>query len=152
MSADAPPTVSISTPIPDNVSAEVMLKTLHNHDSYIRTTCPQLVTYQLVEGDPSSSIMGGAPAVYSITDKKPIGQTTYTLAITNRPDGVDTLVNAKAPVGALVIRGKWRVVEGMLVETVVIEGNMVVKKMVKGNVEKDHPAQHEELIKLAAAA
>ncbi|CAG5179594.1 uncharacterized protein ALTATR162_LOCUS9364 [Alternaria atra] len=36
-------------------------------------------------------------AVYTVTDKKPLGQQTYKLTPTNVPDGVDTPVNAQNP-------------------------------------------------------
>jgi len=67
------------------------------------------------------------------------------------PDGIDTLVNAKPPVGTLTITGKWRVVDGTLVEDVEIDGNFMMKKMAKGNVEKTHPEQHSRLLAQAAA-
>jgi len=81
-----------------------------------------------------------------VTDKKPIGQTTFKLTLTNVADGIDTLVNAKPPVGTLTISGKWRVVDGTLREEVEIEANVLVKKMAKGNVEKSHPEQHLALL------
>ena len=76
-------------------------------------------------------------------------QTTYRLTLTNTPDGVDSLVNAKPPVGILTISGKWRVIDGKLVEDVEIDGNFMMKKMAKGNVEKTHPGQHSMLLENA---
>lgn len=67
------------------------------------------------------------------------------------PDGVDSLVNAKPPVGVLTIAGKWRVKDGMLIEDVEIDGNFMMKKMAKGNVEKTHPEQHNRLLEQAKA-
>jgi hypothetical protein len=67
------------------------------------------------------------------------------------PDGINSLVNAKPPVGTLTIAGKWRVANGALVEEVEIDGNFVMKKMAKGNVEKTHPEQHSKLLALAEA-
>lgn len=81
-----------------------------------------------------------------MTDKKPIGQTTYQLTLTNVADGIDTLVKAKPPVGTLTISGKWRVANGVLKEDVVIEANTIIKMMAKGNVEKSHPEQHLALL------
>ena len=46
----------------------------------------------------------------------------------------------------LTIAGKWRVIDGRLKEDVDIDGNFVMKKMAKGNVEKTHPAQHTMLL------
>jgi hypothetical protein len=42
------------------------------------------------------------------------------------PDGINSLVNAKPPVGTLTIAGKWRVANGALVEEVEIDGNFVM--------------------------
>jgi hypothetical protein len=139
------PTTTISVPIPEGVTAEAVVKILHDHDAYIKITCPQLVSYKLVSGDASTN----EPCVYSVTDKKPIGQTTYSLTLTNVPDGLDNLVNAKAPIGALTINGKWRVADGKLTEEVDIDANMVMKKMVKGGVEKSHPEHLAEFVKRA---
>ena len=133
------PTTTIATPIPAGLSPETVVKTLHNHDLYIKTTCPQLIKYELESGDPASK------ATYNVTDKKPIGETTYKLTLTNVADGIDTLVDGKMPMGSMKIAGKWRVADGMLKEEVEIDANMVVKKMVKGNVEKSHPEHHASL-------
>lgn len=67
------------------------------------------------------------------------------------PDGIDSLVNAKPPVGVLTIAGKWRVSNGQLVEDVEIDGNFMIKKMAKGNVERTHPEQHTRLLEQAEA-
>lgn len=139
-------TTSVSTPIPSNLSTEAVLAALHNHELMIKTLCPALVSHELESGDPRTA------ATYLVTDKKPIGQTTYSLTLTNTADGVDSLVNAKPPVGTLVIAGKWRVRDGMLTEDVEIEGNMITKRMAKGNVEKTHPGQHTLLLEEAAKA
>ena len=133
------PTTTIATPIPAGLSPETVIKTLHHHDLYIKTTCPQLIRYELESGDPASK------ATYNVTDKKPIGETTYKLTLTNVADGIDTLVDGKMPMGSMKIAGKWRVADGMLKEEVEIDANMVVKKMVKGNVEKSHPEHHASL-------
>lgn len=79
------------------------------------------------------------------------GQTTYKLTLTNVEDGVDSFVNAKPPVGTLTIAGKWRIKDGNLVEDVEIDGNFMMKKMAKGNVEKTHPEQHTKLLEHAKA-
>jgi hypothetical protein len=139
------PTYTHTSQLPEGVSAEAVVKTLHDHDTYIKIACPQLVSYEFDSG--SKEI--GQQAIYRVTDKKPLGQTTYTLTITNLADGVDTLVNAKPPVGTLTIAGKWRLADGSLIEEVEIDGNMIMKKMVKGNVEKTHPEQHEKLLEHA---
>ena len=133
------PTTTIATPLPDGLSQDIVIKTIHNHDVYIKTTCPQLIKYELESGDPATK------ATYLVTDKKPMGEATYKLTLTNVVDGIDTLVDGKMPMGAMKIAGKWRVVDGMLKEEVEIDANMVVKKMVKGNVEKSHPEHHASL-------
>ncbi|KAF0326674.1 hypothetical protein K4K61_012283 [Colletotrichum sp. SAR11_59] len=146
------PSTVVSTPVPAGVDRNQVLTAMHNHDLMVKTLCPALVSYKLESG----SVGLGQSATYSVTDKKPIGQTTYQLTISNLDDGVDTLVNAKPPVGTLVIQGKWRVVnEGanlILREEVDIEANMLMKKMAKGNVEKTHPEQHAALLVQAGKA
>jgi hypothetical protein len=146
-------TTTVTTPVPAGMSREAVLAALHNHEMMVKTLCPQLISHSKESGDSAAL---DAPVVYSVTDKKPIGQTTYKLTLTNVADGVDSLVNAKPPVGTLTIAGKWRVVEegGKLVlkEEVDIEANMLVKKMAKGNVEGTHPKQHVALLEQAAKA
>ncbi|USP76270.1 hypothetical protein yc1106_03544 [Curvularia clavata] len=136
------PTSQISTSLA-GVDAAVVIKSLHNHDLMIKTLNPALISYAFESGDKNSS------AVYTVTDKKPIGQTTFKLTITNLSDGVDTLVNANPPVGTLAIKSKWRVMDGKLSEEIEIDGNFMIKKVAKGNVEKTHPGQHMKLIEAA---
>jgi hypothetical protein len=136
------PTTSVSTPLPADCTPEQAIRALHNHEIYIKATCPQLISHKLISGTPNI----GEACVYEVTDKKPIGQTTFKLTLTNVADGIDTLVNAKPPIGTLTINGTWRVADGVLKEEVVIEANMLMKKMAKGNVEKSHPEQHAALL------
>ncbi|KAI3550653.1 hypothetical protein CPAR01_05969 [Colletotrichum paranaense] len=146
------PSTVVSTPVPAGVDRNAVLSAIHNHDLMVKTLCPALISYNLESG----SVGVGQSATYSVTDKKPIGQTTYQLTITNLEDGVDTLVNAKPPVGTLVINGRWRIVNeaaGLILrEEVDIEANMLMKKMAKGNVEKTHPEQHAALLVQAGKA
>jgi hypothetical protein len=86
--------------------------------------------------------------LYCITN---LSQQTYKLTLTNVPDGVDTLVNAKPPVGVLNISGTWRVADGKLSEEIEIDANFMMKKVVKSNVEKTHPEQHMKLLEAAHA-
>jgi hypothetical protein len=151
------PTTTITTPLPADLSPASLIKLLHNHETYLRTTCPQMISHELIDTASSASSDSGSDSeldtsTYRVTDKKPLGQTTYTLTLTNTEDGIDTLVNAKPPVGSLKIAGKWRVAEGKLVEEVEIDANMVLRKMVKGNLEKAHADHHVELMKLAMDA
>ncbi|ORY06900.1 hypothetical protein BCR34DRAFT_489813 [Clohesyomyces aquaticus] len=136
---------TVSTPLPAGLSAEAVLSALHNHDLMIKTLCPALVSYTFESGNAQTS------ATYCVTDKKPSGQTTYKLTLTNRATGVDSLVIARPPVGVLTISGKWRVRDGQLIEDVDIDGNYMMKKMAKGNVEKTHPEQHGKLLQQASA-
>jgi hypothetical protein len=157
------PTSNISTPL-NGVDAAIVIAALHNHDLMIKTLCPALVEYHFESGDKSSQ------ATYSITDRKPIGQvrlhtyatiedsctntclqTTYKLTLTNVSEGVDSLVNAKPPIGVLTIAGKWRVAGGVLSEEVDIDANFMMKKVAKSNVEKTHPEQHVKLLEAARA-
>jgi hypothetical protein len=142
------PTVTVSTPLPAGCTPEAAIAALHNHELYITSTIPNLVSKKLISGTPNI----GEACIYEITDKKPLGQTTYKLTLTNQPDGIDTLVNAKPPVGTMTITGTWRVADGALKEDVVIEANMLMKKMAKGNVEKSHPEQHLVLLNEAVKA
>lgn len=137
---------SISTPIPSGTSPAKVLAALKDHDLMIKTLCPELISYEFVSGDTKGE------AVYSVTDKKPIGKTTYKLTLTTVENGVNSLVNAKPPVGTLTISGKWRVEGNTLKEDVDIDANIVMKKMVKGNVEKSHPIQHGKLLEQVAGA
>jgi hypothetical protein len=155
------PTSNISTPL-NGVDANVVIAALHNHDLMIKTLCPALVSHAFESGDKNTS------ATYTVTDKKPIGQvrlplpvpstliltctqTTYKLTLTNVDAGVDSLVNAKPPVGTLTISGKWRVANGKLSEEVDIDANFMMKKVAKNNVEKTHPEQHMKLLEAARA-
>ncbi|KZL65421.1 polyketide synthase protein [Colletotrichum incanum] len=146
------PATIVSTPVPAGVDKAAVLSAIHNHDLMVKTLCPALISYNLESG----SVGLGQSATYSVTDKKPIGQTTYQLTITNLEDGVDTLVNAKPPVGTLIIAGKWRIIQDanglVLREEVDIDANMLMKKMAKGNVEKTHPEQHAALLVQAGKA
>ncbi|KAI4618877.1 uncharacterized protein J4E88_004828 [Alternaria novae-zelandiae] len=138
------PTSQISTPL-NGVDAAVVIAALHNHDLMIKTLCPALVSYAFESGDKTTC------ATYTVTDKKPIGQTTYKLTLTNVSEGVDSLVNAKPPVGVLTISGKWRVTGGKLSEEIDIDANFMMKKVAKNNVEKTHPEQHMKLLEAAQA-
>lgn len=142
-----PVETAISTPIPAGLTAEALVAILHDHDRYIKTTCPQLVSYTLVSGSPAV----GEACVYEVTDKRPIGQTTYTLTLTNRADGIDTHIDGKAPTGAINIQSQWRVAAGQLREAVVIDSNLVMNRMIRSNVEKNHPAQHQGFIAAGCA-
>ena len=130
--------------LPEGITPEQTIKALHNHDLMIKSICPQLISYNLESGDATSV------AVYSVTDKKPIGTTTYKLTLTNQADGLDSLVNAKPPIGALNIASKWRIVDGKLDEEADIDGNMITKKMGKDTVTKEHPKAMEMILAEAA--
>jgi len=140
------PTTTVSTPLPEGLSPDTVLKTLHNHEVYIKATCPQLISYKLIEGDPATK------ATYEVTDKKPVGEATYKLTLTNVPDGIDTFVDGKMPMGSMKVSGQWRVADGVLKEELEIDANMVVKKLVKGNIEKSHPVHHVTLFTEAQKA
>ncbi|KAI0596715.1 hypothetical protein F4775DRAFT_283413 [Biscogniauxia sp. FL1348] len=164
-----PAETTISTPLPAGISPEAVIAALHNHELYIRTTCPQLISYHKLSSPPSSSsspaeaegsssdIEAGAgvgqSCSYEVTDKRPIGQTTYKLTLTRQRDGTDAVVEGRAPAGgALLITSRWRVRAGALDESVEIDSNLLMKKMVKGNVEKTHPDHHQGFLAEAARA
>lgn len=170
-------TSHIETSIGSTAPATV-IAALHNHELMIKTLCPALVSYAFDSGDASTSasymvtdkkpigqvsLLPNPPFPQSAPNRPPPflphwtrsnrsrKQTTYKLTLTNVADGVDSLVNAKPPVGTLTIAGKWRVQGGMLTEDVVIDGNFMMKKVAKGNVEKTHPEQHVKLLEAASA-
>ncbi|KAI0024456.1 hypothetical protein F4780DRAFT_775838 [Xylariomycetidae sp. FL0641] len=144
-----PSETSVSTPLPEGLAPAAVIAALHDHERYIRTTCPQLVGYKHVTGRPSLA----EPCEYEVTDKKPIGQTTYRLTLTNQGEGVDAVVEGKAPTGgALTIRSRWRVRAARLEEAVEIDCNLLMNKMIKGNVEKSHPGLHRGFLAAEAEA
>lgn len=147
-----PTDTTIRTEVPAGVGAERVLALLHDHDHYIRTTCPQLIGYE------RQSEAGAAPAVYEVTDKRPIGQTTFRLTLTDRADGIDALIEGKAPTGSLRVDSRFRLVGAadapgglVLEEKVSIDSNVVMNKMIKGNVEKKHPEQNRGFLTAATA-
>ncbi|QDS70559.1 hypothetical protein FKW77_010448 [Venturia effusa] len=142
------PTTTVSTPLTTS-TPELVVATMHNHEAFIKITTPALITYSKTSTEePAVDV----PITYSVTDKKLMGQTTYTLTLTNRATGIDTHVVAKPPVGSLIIKGEWRVVDGAIKEDVTIDTQFPMKNMVKGNIEKTHPEQHMGLIAEAGKA
>lgn len=92
-----------------------------------------------------------ARLVDEVTDKRPIGQTTFTLALTDTESGINAVIDGKAPTGSLHIESKWTVDADKIEELVSIDANMVMKKMIKGSVEKSHPEQHQGFVQAAKA-
>ncbi|KAL7625191.1 hypothetical protein AAE478_004406 [Parahypoxylon ruwenzoriense] len=175
---------SITTPVPAGMSPHAVISVLHDHETYIRTTCPQLISYRAIPPPPlvPLSSSGDSPALdsprcFKVTDRRPTGQTTYTLTLTNRASGIDSLVDGRAPGtgGRLVISARWRVrvVDGdgdgdkdgdgdreeeeaqgnaVLEEEVEIDSNFIMKTMVRANVERSHPGHHRSFLAEAAKA
>ncbi|KAI1438866.1 hypothetical protein GGR50DRAFT_306044 [Xylaria sp. CBS 124048] len=136
-----PTETSITTPLPAGVTEAALVKGLQNHELYIKTTCPQLVSQKRLSG--SATPAQGEPCVYEVTDKRPIGVTTFKMTLTNVVGGVDAVIEGRAPTGSITIRSQWRVRAGKLDEDVEIESNMVTKKLIKSNIEKTHPDHHD---------
>lgn len=86
-----------------------------------------------------------------VTDKRPIGQTTFTLTLIDNERGIDATVDGKAPTGSIHIESKWVVHADKIEEAVSIDANLIMKKMIKGNVEKSHPEQHQGFVNAATA-
>lgn len=86
-----------------------------------------------------------------VTDKRPIGKTTFTLTLMSRADGISATINGKAPTGALLIESRWTVFEDKIEEDVTIDANMIMNKMIKGSIEKTHPEQHSNFVQAARA-
>ncbi|KAI1308893.1 hypothetical protein F5Y03DRAFT_393260 [Xylaria venustula] len=128
----------IKTPLPAGTTEQAVINSLHNHELYIKTTCPQLISQKHVSGTPGLD----QPCVYEVTDKRPIGQTTFQMTLTNVAEGVDAVIEGKAPTGSMTITSKWRARGGALEETVNIDSNIVTQKFIQGNVEKAHPEFH----------
>ncbi|KAI1824715.1 hypothetical protein F4861DRAFT_230746 [Xylaria intraflava] len=141
---------TINTPLPAGVTEQAVVKCLQNHETYIKTTCPQLVSQKRLSGPGEPEL--GQPCVYEITDKRPFGITTFKMTLTNVAGGIDTLIEGKAPTGALVIRSHWRAHDGKLEEVIEFECNMITKGVIRPNVEKSHPAFHEVFLTEAAKA
>ncbi|KAK7961131.1 hypothetical protein PG996_011774 [Apiospora saccharicola] len=144
-----PSETTIITPIPTSVSRDAVLAALHDHDRYIRTTCPQLINYVHISSNPATGPETLPCEVYEVTDKRPIGQTTFRLTLTDLAgEGIDALIEGKAPTGSMTIKSRFRVLEGApqntLEERVAIDSNMLMNKMIKGNVDKSHPEQHQK--------
>jgi len=140
------PSATVEKPL-NSTSPAAVIDCLHNHDLMVRVLSPTLISYELTSGDPSSG-----PTIYSVTDKRPVGQMTWKLTLTNQPEGVDSKVDAKPPMGSMIVESQWRVVDGVLREEAMIEGNMLTKKMARGNVEKQHPEAMDRIMAEAAKA
>lgn len=166
-----PSQATVTTPLPTGVRREAIVAALHDHDNYISITCPDLIAYHKISGTPDiaspcicMNLTKGTPPLIchvkhtyidqsltedrpsyldEVIDKRPIGKTTLQLTLINTGDGIDATVHGKAPTGgAIVVVSKWRVHADRIEEDVAIDSNFVMNKMIKGNVEKNHPLQH----------
>lgn len=142
-----PSEATITTPLAAGVKEDAVIASLHNHDVYIKITCPQLIDYKKISGEPAI----GEACVYEVTDKRPIGQTTFKLTLVNQPKGIDATVDGKSPTGSIHIESKWTVTSGKIEESIAIDSNAIMKKMIKGSVEKSHPEQHKNFVQAAQA-
>ncbi|KAI3324902.1 hypothetical protein HD806DRAFT_553133 [Xylariaceae sp. AK1471] len=143
-----PAETTIITPLPVDVTGQAVVDTLHDHALYIRTTCPQLISRKHMSGTPGLS----QPCVYEITDKRPIGRTTFKMTLRNVAGGVDTVVEGRTPTGSMIIRSQWRVRARKLEEVVEIDSNKITTKFIKRNIEKGHPELHSSFIAESAKA
>ncbi|KAI3394462.1 hypothetical protein diail_2654 [Diaporthe ilicicola] len=142
-----PSEATVTTPLTAGVEEEAVIASLHNHGTYIKITCPQLIAYKKISGEPAI----GKSCVYEVTDKRPIGQTTFRLTLVNQPKGIDATVVGSAPTGSIHIESKWSVTSGRIEETITIDSNAIMKKMIKGSVEKSHPEHHQSFLQAAQA-
>ncbi|KAI2641542.1 hypothetical protein GGS26DRAFT_535961 [Hypomontagnella submonticulosa] len=142
---------TIKTHTPARVEPEAIVKLLHDYETYIHITCPQLIAYSRLSG-PKTPAPVGEPCIFEVTDGRVTGQTTFKLTLTNRVDGMASRVDGRTPTGAMVIRTRWRVRGGgeggvvCIEEEVEIKGNIIVKKMVKEKIEKGHPKYHRNFL------
>ncbi|RYC59064.1 hypothetical protein CHU98_g7155 [Xylaria longipes] len=134
MSAD----LDVISQLPTDVSEKAMINSLHNHDLYIQTTCPNMKSCMHVSGTPKLD----RPCVYKITDRRAFGEVTFVLTLTNMAEGVDAVVEGKTPIGSMVVRSEWRVCARRLKEVVGIESNPFTKNIVRKNIEKSHYGFH----------
>ncbi|KAI1753394.1 hypothetical protein F4782DRAFT_497944 [Xylaria castorea] len=132
----------IVTPLPADTSEQAVINSIHNHDIYIQTTCPQLISRKHVSGTPGLD----RPCVYEIVDTRVFGEMRFKLTLTNVAEGSDAVVEGKTPTGSMTVRSEWRVRAGKLEEVVEIESNLITKMIVKKNVEKGHPEFHQYVI------
>lgn len=183
-----PTTMStIVTPLAAGVTRDAVIAVLHQHESYIKITCPQLIDYKHISGTPGvgntcvctsptspkntknkykenqhpappppnlTSIINFFFLSYpadEVTDKRPIGQTTFTLNLVDTDNGINAVIDGKAPTGSYHIESKWTVHADKIEEEVSFDANMLMKKMIKGSVEKSHPEQHQGFVQAAKA-
>lgn len=141
-------TTCITTRLPSTTARESVIACLHNHEALIKLS-PQVSDYHLTSGDTRTS------AHYSVTDRKPIGKTTYEMAITNIDSGVDTDTSAHPPLGLLKIWSKWRVFPDgkgwALQEDVRLEANRAIVGKVMSSIAESHKGQHERLLEQAGS-
>ncbi|TID16095.1 putative polyketide synthase protein [Venturia nashicola] len=126
---------AITTPVPASVTSEALIAALHDHQLYFKIVDTELIEAKLVSGDPTKL---GDKCTYAVKSK----QHTSDYTLTNLSDGVDAEASIKSPVGALVVKMKWRVSEGKLNEDIEIEANFVMRKMSKGPTEKNSKEAH----------
>ncbi|KAK8022077.1 hypothetical protein PG993_012844 [Apiospora rasikravindrae] len=146
-----PSETTITTPIPTSVARDAVLAALHDHDRYIRTTCPALISYAHLSSNPATTPDSLPAEVYEVTDKRPIGQTTFRLTLTDLPGEGDRRADrgqgAHGQHGHQVALPRARgAPQNTLEERVAIDSNMLMNKMIKGNVEKSHPEQHQKFM------
>ncbi|KAK2614762.1 hypothetical protein N8I77_001565 [Diaporthe amygdali] len=142
-----PSEATITTTLATGVKEEAVIASLHNHEVYIKVTCPHLIDYKKISGEPAV----GQSCVYEVTDKRPIGQTTFRLTLVNQPKGIDATVDGKSPTGSIHIESKWSVTSGRIEESIAIDSNAIMKRMIKGSVEKSHPEHHQSFVQAAQA-
>ncbi|KAH8161130.1 hypothetical protein CIB48_g7131 [Xylaria polymorpha] len=142
-----PSSSTIVTPLPADLSEQDVINRLQDHDTYIHTTSPQLISRKHISGIPELD----HPCVYEIVDMRVFGETKFGLTLTNVVDGVNAVVEGRAPTGSLKIRSEWRARAGKLEEVVEIESNIITKAIVKKNVDKGHLEFHRRFVSEAPA-
>lgn len=137
---------TITTPIPATTTRESVLACLHDHALLIKLS-PQVEDFKLTNGNAQMS------AEYSVTDRKPIGKTTYELKISNNNEGCDTDTSAHPPLGLLKIWSRWRVMQGekgwTLSEDIRLEANRAIVGKVRSSLAETHKEQHAKLLQQA---
>ncbi|KAI0445497.1 hypothetical protein F4803DRAFT_548221 [Xylaria telfairii] len=137
-----PSNTTIVTRLPEELPEQDVINRLQNHDTYIRTTSPDLVSQKHISGIQELN----HPCMYEIVDIRGFGRIKFGLTLTNVVDGVNAVVEGRAPTGSLKIRSEWRARAGKLEEVVEIESNFITKAIVKKNVDKEHLEFHRRFV------
>ncbi len=159
--------VSISTPLPSDVSPSTLIEALHDHERMLRLS-PIVTGWEKIHSR-QELIAGGLHCadsvadtpgpdvsidVYRVQETVPyVGGISFATSFKDVPNGLDSIVNA--PFGVR-LEVSWRVVPGqgdkadeaanVLQEECKLDGNAILMPFVKTNFEKTHRAMQALLL------